>query len=333
MKDLKIKPLTKEQVIISIDRLTRFKPPEIKYLRVFYDILTNNLISPKFKKSELERMDYNEIRVLAEFVFNYSLKTFNINLDDDYIINQQLLDYENSIFIIDSETEKLLKNKINYKAALTLLDKEKLPINLKWLKSLLTSKNNILSRFESSLCYPLEKVVICEGITEETLLPKFAKILGYDFDKNGVYIISAGGKNQVVKLFYRLVDCLKIPIFVLLDHDAFDNYNEILPKLRDIDKVHVLKVGEFEDTLTSSLIEKTLKYATNNISYAPLDNINYSVSRVKYLEEFFKHRGLHEFKKAEFASLVKMNVSDMEDISDEIKVVINEIKNIKLFSK
>lgn len=100
MKNLKIKPLTKEQIVISMDRLTRFKPPEVKYLRVFSDILTNNLISPKFKKAELERMDYAEIRALAEFVFNYSLKSMGFGKDDDYLINQRLYDYENSIFYL-----------------------------------------------------------------------------------------------------------------------------------------------------------------------------------------------------------------------------------------
>ncbi len=50
LKNSKVKPLTKEQIIISIDRLTRFKNTEVKYFRVFSDILINNLISPKFKK-------------------------------------------------------------------------------------------------------------------------------------------------------------------------------------------------------------------------------------------------------------------------------------------
>ncbi len=55
---MKIKQLTKEQLIISTDRLTRFKEPEIKYLRVFKDIILNNLIEPKYKKSELDEMSY-----------------------------------------------------------------------------------------------------------------------------------------------------------------------------------------------------------------------------------------------------------------------------------
>ena len=56
MEDLKIKPLTTEQLIISVDRLTRFKETEVKYLRVFFDIITSNLLVPKYKKTELEKM-------------------------------------------------------------------------------------------------------------------------------------------------------------------------------------------------------------------------------------------------------------------------------------
>ena len=58
--NLKIKTLTIEQLIISADRLTRFKDTETKYLRVFKDIIINNLIEPKLKKHELDNMDYKE---------------------------------------------------------------------------------------------------------------------------------------------------------------------------------------------------------------------------------------------------------------------------------
>lgn len=330
LKNLKIKALTKEQILISIDRLTRFKHTEVKYLRVFFDILTNNLISPKFRKSELERMNYSEITALAEYVFNHSLKSLGADLDDDLLINQRLYDYENSVFKLDDNTQLLLKNKFNYKAAIKFIEGEDIPINLKWLKMLLHAVDIKNERENQALLFPLEKIVICEGITEETLLPVFADVLEYDFKRKGVYVLSAGGKNQVVKTFYKLVEMLKLPIFVLLDNDAGDNYNEILPKLREIDKIHILKSGEFEDTLPLHLIEKTLNYATKNISLAPVENIANASSRVEYLEDFFKHRGLHEFKKAEFANMVKLNISGIDDVSDEIKDVIEELKNLRV---
>ena len=325
MKNSKVKPLTKSQIIISIDRLTRFKNTETKYLRVFKDILTQNLIEPKFKKTDLEKMDYSELRNWAEFVINYSLESAGLTLGNDYLINQRLFDYENSVFENNENVQELLKNKINYKACLNYID-ENSPKNLLWLKNLETSSDIRKSRFDNSLRFPVEKVVIAEGATEETLLPEFAKRCGYDFDKEGIYVLSAGGKNQVVKLYYRLVESLKLPIFVLLDKDAKENLEEIQPKLRSIDKIHLLDCGEFEDLLPIKLVERTLDYELKNISMLEKEKLNEDVPRVKFLEEVFKTRGMHEFKKVEFAQMVKKNIKNDEDISPEVVEIIDEIR-------
>ena len=182
MNNVKVKPLTKEQLTISIDRLTRFKNPEVKYLRVFGELITNNLIQPKYKKSDIEKMDSEEVKKLAELIINYSLENLGLPKDEDYIINQRLYDYEKSVYIISENIEKFLKNKINYKAFVTLID-ENSPKNLKWLKALGSPMDIKQERFKNSLRFPVEKVVIAEGATEETLLPEFAKRCGYDFDK------------------------------------------------------------------------------------------------------------------------------------------------------
>lgn len=325
MKNSKVKPLTKSQIIISIDRLTRFKNTETKYLRVFKDILTQNLIEPKFKKTDLEKMDYSELRNWAEFVINYSLEMAGLTLENDYLINQRLLNYENSVFENNKNVQELLNNKINYKACLSYID-EKSPKNLLWLKNLEISSDIRKSRFDNSLKFPVEKVVIAEGATEETLLPEFAKRCGYDFDKEGIYVLSAGGKNQVVKLYYQLVESLKLPIFVLLDKDAKENLEEIQPKLRDIDKIHLLDCGEFEDLLPIKLVERTLDYELKNISMLEKEKLNEDIPRVKFLEEVFKTRGMHEFKKVEFAQMVKKNIKHEEDISPEVVEIIDEIR-------
>ncbi len=325
MNNVKVKPLTKEQLTISIDRLTRFKNPEVKYLRVFGELITNNLIQPKYKKSDIEKMDSEEVKNLAELIINYSLENLGLPKDEDYIINQRLYDYEESVYIISENIKKFLKNKINYKAFVTLID-ENSPKNLKWLKALGSPMDIKQERFKNSLRFPVEKVVIAEGATEETLLPEFAKRCGYDFDKEGIYVLSAGGKNQVVKLYYRLVDSLKLPIFVLLDKDAKENLEEIKPKLRSIDKIHLLACGEFEDLLPLELVQRTLDYQLNNISMMEKEMLNAPEPRVKILEEVFKTRGMHEFKKVEFAQMVKKNIKTNAEISDEICEIINEIK-------
>lgn len=325
MNNLKVKPLTKEQLLISFDRLTRFKHPEVKYLRVFFDVLTNNLISPKYKKTDLEKMDYTQLTDLAQYVFNYSINELGYGSCDDYVINQRLYDYEVSVFSISKNAEKLLKNKIHYKAIIDLINDDSV-INLRWLKNLATTIDEKEDRFKYSLKYPIKKVVIAEGATEEILLPEFAKMCGYDFDREGIYMLSAGGKNQVVKLYYKLVDILKIPIFVLLDKDAKENLEEIKPKLRPIDKIHLLRCGEFEDLLPMELVKRTLYYELKNISLLESKMLEEDMPRVKILEEVFKTRGMHEFKKVEFAQMVKKNIKTTSDISAEISDIIREIK-------
>lgn len=323
MKDFKIKPLSIEQILISFDRLTRFKHTEEKYLRVFKDIITANLIYPKCKRQELDAMDYGDLTRIAEYIINRSLEAFCV-VDFDEKLNKKLAKYENSVFELDFNTQKLLDNKINYRAVFGLIP-EDAPLNLKWLKSFESLENSAEARLLHALRFPIEKLVICEGITEETLLPEFARLLGYDFDKYGVYVLSAGGKNQVVKLFYKLAETCKLPVFVLLDSDAVENCEEIKPKLRPRDRIYLLKSGEFEDILPVKLLEKTLRYATENISLPVCEEIE-TGHTVEFLEEFFKHRGLHDFKKAEFAEMVKENLSDNIEVSEEI---VNIIKSIK----
>ena len=325
---MKIKPLTKEQIIISTDRLTRFKNPQIKYFRVFSEIILHNLISPKFNKSELEKMPFSDLKKYAQEVFNYSVNQIFGTNSSDFSLNKKLYEYESSVFNIDTDTKILLNNQIDYLAALRLLQ-GKLPANLQWLIALSESRDIKKERNELCFKYPVELVVLAEGATEETLLPEFAKLYGFDFDKNGVYLIPAGGKNQVVKLYYELCETLKIPIFVLLDKDGAGNAKEIEPKLRSCDKIHIIKSGEFEDILSEDLVSRTLDNVLQNISEINFEIKEEKGHRVQYLEEIFKHRGMHEFKKVEFAQAVRDNIISDQDLTEEIAEIIEGIKKIK----
>ena len=137
---------------------------------------------------------------------SYILQVFLLNI---------LKEYENSVFINDNDTQKLLNNNINYASAIDLITEDS-PINLKWLKEMVkilytfqypsnielnTDFSTVTKqvRNDKKLKFPIEKVILVEGITEEILLPVFARKLGYDFYANGVQVIPAGGKNQVVK--------------------------------------------------------------------------------------------------------------------------------------
>jgi predicted ATP-dependent endonuclease of OLD family len=247
--------------------------------------------------------------------------------ENDFVINNKLKEYENSVFKISQEGDSLLENDINYRACIKLID-ENSPKNLLWLKELSKDNDILRIRKEKSLLFPIETVIIAEGATEETLLPEFGKICDYDFSKEGIHIISAGGKNQVVRLYYDLCEILKIPIFVLLDKDGVQNSQEISQKLRKTDVIHLLECGEFEDLLTMSLVKRTLDYELKNISLLEKESIDETLPRTQYLEEVFKNRGMHEFKKVEFAHMIKNNLKSKEDISDEVVQIINQIRSL-----
>ena len=319
---MKYKKLTKEQILISMDRLTRFKYSKDKYLRVFIDIIQNNLIEPKYKKQELLNMEYSIIKNIAEYIFNNSLESKS----DNYIINKKLLEYENSIFNLNDETQFLINNKLDYYSASKFID-EKSPINLQWLKSLINDNDLIQNRELYCLKYPIEKVLLVEGLTEEILLPAFSKFLGFDFYKKGIQVIGAGGKNQVVKMYYKLIEETKLPIFLLLDKDAEENIKQIQPRLREIDKIHLIACGEFEDMLPKSLIIKTINNHLKNFSSISDDDLDDSLPEVKNLEYIFKTKGLHEFKKADFAKMIRNNINEPSDISPEIVEITKEISN------
>ena len=321
---MKYKKLTKEQIIISLDRLTRFKNPRTKYFRFFSDIILSNLIEPKYKKSDLEKLDAAKLRDIAIEIFNSSLDVRTKN----YNINTIISDYEKTVFNIDDDTRIFLDNKIDYIAALPLIP-EDCVINLKWLKSLQSAPNQLENRQKLKLKFPICKVILVEGLTEEILLPEFAKFLGHDFYKEGIEIIPAGGKNQVVKLYYKLQEELKLPIFLLLDEDAEENIAQIKLKLRPIDKIHKIKCGEFEDLLSKSLIIKTVNSHLSNFAAITENELPDEISEVENLENIFKTKGLHEFKKAEFAKMVKENITERTDISAEIADIIREISSQK----
>ena len=111
----------------------------------------------------------------------------------------------------------------------------------------------------------------------------------------------------------------------MLDSDAKENYEQIKLKMRKFDKIHLLKNGEFEDVLPKDLIVKTLNDYLINLNYIEDSDFEYE-RMVTNLEEIFKKKGFHEFKKAEFAQMVKTHVDSLSDVSDEIKSIINEIK-------
>ena len=331
--EIKFLPVTQEDIVLALDRLTRFKSPEIAFYRVISDILCKYLLSPKFSKKEIQNTDIKILKEYFEMIWNCSVQKYapESHIDNDF--NKFLYDELNSVYCLNEEIKELADLNINISGvldiAIDLYGYDSLPVNIKHLvKNRYRQDEAILVREKYNLLFPVEKVILCEGITEEILLPEFAKIYGYNFDKYGVKLISAGGKSQLAKLYCGLKDELKIPVFILLDADAKETANSIKDILRDSDKIYLIKHGEFEDIFSLNLIKRTINNRFKNICECRISDFKKSLPMTKILAEFFRIHELGDFQKAEFAREVAMNLKYKSDLTDEIIFIINEIKKI-----
>lgn len=310
-----------EYIQICLDRLTRFKPVSERYIRVIDDVLSKYLIQTDEKLSDIQMSRKIE---LAQTILNSAAKNLT-----DLKLNEIIKNDEEKIFYLTNEDREFLNSKIDFLALINLLDENTLPLNLKRLKF----QNNLTSnetREKYATLFPVSKVVLVEGITEEILLIEFAKILGLDFKKEGIFVLGAGGKNQVARKYYKLIEEIKIPIFILLDSDAKEVANLIIPKLRNKDKLHLIKTGEFEDILTGKLIKNALNF---HFAQNMLNNENEFEENghaVVELHDCFKNNGWGEFKKADFAKIIREYLHQAKNppVSDELKLITDEIKNL-----
>ena len=322
--------MTLYDLTISLDRLTRFKYTERKYLRVFSCIISKYLTEPKLNKNDIEKISPKIMRQIVEIIWNSSIEKYGIQTNNDFSLNGLIIKEEKNAFNISDEINELLNAKINYKGTLEVIRKiSTLPLNLKRLMLLENNcENSIECREKLSLKFPVEKVILCEGITEEILLPKFAEAYDYNFNKYGVHLISAGGKNQVAKLYCELKDELKLPIFILLDADAQRTASIIENILREKDTIHLIKHGEFEDIFSLTLIKRTINNKFKNILQASVSEFKKDMPMTKVLCEYFRENQLGDFQKSDFAKEVYANVNSANDLTDEIKEIIDKIKNI-----
>jgi len=173
--------------------------------------------------------------------------------------------------------------------------------------------------------FPAKLILIVEGITEEKLLPVFADKMGINFDKKGIYLIAAGGKNQSAKLYRRFTKEVNLPILILLDADAAPVANEINGQLRINDQIFILQNGEFEDILPINLICRALNSFYRLTAEVSSCDFIEDQPRVAQLENLWKEKGYGEFNKAEFARIIAENIKDKEDLSDPLKQIFLSI--------
>ncbi len=259
----------------------------------------------------------------------------SVPFEFDSFLSEVLAKEEEKTFVLGENEKAFLNSGLNFTGAIKYIsDDVNLPKNLAGLCALLQNRKTDLDtlRKEKSFLYPVKKVILTEGATEEILLSRFAKKLGFDFDKEGVLIIGAGGKNQVARKYYKMADEIKLPVFILLDFDADETKELIEPKLKEKDKIYLIKAGEFEDILPLDLIIKSINSNFSNNLHCDISDFNSELKMTKNLHILFKNKGFGEYKKADFAKMVKSYMEDSSfgasEISSEIVEIINGIKTL-----
>ncbi len=318
---MKFKKIPKDYFPTILDRLTRFEPACIRYKRVFDDIINKFLISSD-KSFSLD----DKIKIACE-IFNSSLKLTN----NDFYINDILQKLENKYFYPNRLSEQYLSSEINISGALNLISDSSLNIkNLIWLKKINDSREEIeILRKKFSLLYPVEKILLCEGLTEFTLLKTVFSLFDFDLDKSGVSVLPCGGKNRVARKYWQMIEYVKIPFFILLDKDALSMKEIFSSKLRNIDRLYILNSGEFEDLIPKEILLKAIN-SDHPSEINCCQNDFTESSNVHNLELIFKKYGFGEYKKAKFASIlndfIMKNTNKNDFLASEIPSIIKAIK-------
>lgn len=326
--NFKFKYLTFDELVISLDRLSRFKPPEESYSRVFTDILTKCLISPKYSKNDIELLSADKISKLVEIIWNDSVeKLFNEKRKKSY---SKILNFlvKETFKNIDEKTKTLINTNLNIDLLLKNIEYETAPINLKFLIKChkLKSKKEILEESKkNNLLFPIRKLVIVEGVTEEILLPVFADKTGNNFDKNGIFILGAGGKSKSPSLYTKLKDKLNIPVILLFDNDAKEICNLLDKNLLNKDKSIIIQEGEFEDILSKNLIKRALNNEYEIATPILISDLSISNRMCENIQLFYRTRHLGEYKKSKVSKIIAKNIKYKTDITQEVRDILRQI--------
>ncbi len=318
---MKFKKISKDYFITILDRLTRVVPACERYKRVFDDVINKFCISSVSKNISLT----DNIKIATDII-NYSTDENNNN-DDIYTLLQNL---EEKYFVKNDISKLYIRAKIDYRAILNSININSSVLkNVLWLYEISNNSSNIVKlRKEKSLLYPVEKIILCEGQTEYALLKTIFKLFDYDFDKEGCLVVPAGGKNQVARKYYYMREIYNIPIYILLDRDALQIKQIIDKKLRNKDKIYLIKSGEFEDLIPNIILADAINYAHKNEYNCMLNDFINTQTSVLNLENIYKKYGFGEFKKAKFASVLDEYINKNCTKNDFENSELNEIINV-----
>ena len=296
-----------DEMILALDRISRFKFPEKKLKRVYIETICSHLISPSLKKTDIEKFDNKSLTQYFTDIWNYSVENNFGKLNTDYTLNKNYVEQEKACYITNKELLDLMPKNADFKTLINNIPSNKIPSNFKDYKT-------------------PQKIVLTEGITEEILLPEFSKIHGYSWEENRVKIVGTGGKSKILTFYNIFKSQIKIPIYILLDNDAQIIFEQIKMCLRNTDCVHIISVGEIEDIIPVSLFKKAVNTEYKLQAKISVKDFDKSLSMVDNLHNIYKNNGFGEFKKSKMAQLIKDILSPNIVLSEELTEIMNEIK-------
>ena len=331
-KKYKYKLMDLNSLYRALDRLTRIKAADEKFNKVYNSIITDFLIEPKFSLKQLDALEFSEKKEFVQIIWNESVKQlcskYDISCAKKPFLNDLLADEENKLFNLNDKNE-FFDGSLDIDSLIKLpCPLSPVPVNVQWLLNITENSSLVDERQEKSLKFPIEKFVLAEGITEEILLPVFAKLRNCDFMKKGIHLISAGGKNQVARWYVKNRNLVKVPVFILLDNDAQEIMHTLETILLPKDKIYVIKNGEFEDIIPRKLIKKTINDTFKNDFNITISDLQAEDSMCKTLKQIFHDHKAGDFKKADFAKQVSEEIQKLPCLSEEISEIIAEIEKL-----
>jgi putative ATP-dependent endonuclease of OLD family len=139
-------------------------------------------------------------------------------------------------------------------------------------------------------------VILVEGEAETSLVPAFAKVLGYDLDELGISVCSVAGTNFLpfVKLLGK--EGLRIPFAVVTDEDPVDGklplaHNRVLSLVSAIDPEY-----EYSEDTTSLFDEATSNgvFVTGHTLEIAIFKCGRKVSITKTIEELSRNKKVRQ---------------------------------------
>lgn len=300
--------MTVNEMILALDRISRFKFPKDKLKRVYVETICSNIIGGSSKKSEIFNFENKILCEIFTEIWNFSVENNFTSCSKDFSLNKNYIREEKKCYVINKTDLDLMPKECDFSTLIKNIDKNKIPNNFDKYKT-------------------PKKIVLTEGVTEEILMPEFSKVYGFNWDKNGVKIVGTGGKSRILKQYKIFKEQLKIPVFILLDFDAENIFEQLKKEMRKIDSGHLISHGEIEDIIPVNLFKTAINSEFKLQAKISVNDFDKNLSMVKNLKNIFKEKGFGEFKKAKMANLIKTVLSPKSKLSGELESILNEIKN------